>query len=68
MPLSLKKLIKKVKSDIEEFCSSVESNNADIISYKLQNIFQIKPVKPCKNTKKKDKLWLIRDVIKNEMK
>ena len=42
--------ITKVKSEIEEFCSSVESNNADIISHKLYNIFHT----VCKNSPKKD--------------
>ena len=65
---------------IEEFYSSIESNNADVISQKLYNIFhtvcknslkKIKPVKSRKkNAKKNDKLWYDKDVIKkrNEIK
>ena len=69
--------LKKGNSETEEFCSSVESNNADIISHKLHNIFHtvcrnsletIKPVKPSKNTKKKDKLWYDKRCDLNEMK
>ena len=68
----------KVKSEIGEFCSSGESNNADIVSQKLYNIFIQYAKTPLKrsnllnrkNTKKNDKLWYDKgcDQKRNEMK